>query len=947
MIRLGRILVLLLAFALVQSCTTQKRRSDRSMLAKAYDNTTARYNGYYNAEVLLEESVFDLNAQHVDNFNKQLVLYKYIAADNPEAVYPKLDKAIEKVGIVASQHKYSKWTDDCYLLFGKAQFLKKDYEGAEETLRYLIKEYSPKKLARLEKKAAKAKKKKKKSKKQHKAGNKKKHKKHKKKKHKKKRRKKHKKKKSSSKKSKKDKAAEDAKKATEKALKDAEKKRKELAADTPKGKAGLAHKPAFQEAKFWLAKTLIERDKDTEAFRILSKLEESDDTYKFIRKDLNPLFAYYYIKKKNASQATVYLEKAIESSNKKAEKARYAFLMGQLFQELKNGDAAYAAFERALKYSTDYEMEFSSLLKMAKNAWFSGKETAEQAIAKLEKMLKQPKNSEFKDQIYFGMAGIALQEGHKAKATEYLNLSLASNLSNPAQKIEAYYQLGNLLYDSQDYVLAKSNYDETLRVMPKTDERYEMVNKRAKSLEGIVENIQLIALKDSLLTISEMSDDEKHDLAYKIKQEQDEARLKAIQEEANNLTRGSGPGGTARKKKSTFFADDAKSIKRGLRDFSQHWGSRVLEDDWRRSNKQSFSVDSDEAEDNTTSDDLNEEDILKLLGDIPKSDAEKAAFKLEIQKALFSLGKLYREKIRNFDKSIASLTKLLDDFPKTSFKLDALYLLYLDYLDKGDIANTEKYKSQIIQDFGSSDYAKILLDPSYADKFIAKEKKENLEYDRIYGLFEAKQFQQAKSQGIAVLSALPAKHRLKAKYSLLLAMCSGALSGKEDYIKELQKVVATYPGSAEQKRAKEMLRLLGVKGAKLPGGAKEESAGNFKFKESELHYVIIVFHEDVKLSTHKNKASDFNRKFFKSERIRISNVYLGKKNNTPVLVLRRFKNVEKVMNYYNAIEKNKKEFIDNDIDYTVFPISQSNYRSILKAKSLSGYADFFEEHYLK
>lgn len=941
MIRLERILVLLLVFGLIQSCTTQKRRSDRSVIAKAYDNTTARYNGFYNAEVLLAESEFDLNAQHVDNFNKQLVLYKYIAADNPEAVYPKLDKAIEKVGIVASQHKYSKWTDDCYLLFGKAQFLKKDYEGAEETLRYLVKEYSPAKLARLEKKAAKSKTSKKKKKiasKKKKSSKKKKRK-----------RKKKKKKRPGSKKKKtaKDKAKADAKKAADKAAKEAADKAKDLAADKvddPKGKGGLAHKPAWQEAQFWLAKTLIERDKDTEAFRILSRLEESPDTYKFLRDDLNPLFAYYYIKKKNLSQAVVYLEKGIETSDKKAEKARYAFLMGQLFQEMKNGDAAYAAFERALKFSTDYEMEFSSLLMMAKNAWFSGKETADQAIAKLEKMLKQSQNSEFKDQIYFAMAGIALQEGDKKKAMEYLDLSLASNLSNPAQKVEAYYQLGNLLYESEDYVLAKANYDETLKVMSKTDERHEMVTKRVKSLEGIVENIQLIALKDSLLTISEMSDDEKQTLAYEIKKKQDEAKRKMLEEQAKKEIISA--TGTARKKKSTFFGDDPKSIKRGLRDFNQHWGARNLEDDWRRSNKQSFSIDEDDPSDDEGEEELNDDDILKLLGNIPNSDAEKATFKIEIQKGLFTLGKLYREKIQNYDKSIIVLTELLDKYPKTSFKLDALYLMYLNYLDKGEVALRDQYKNRIIQDFPNSDYAKILIDPSYADKFLAREKKENLEYDRIYGLFEAKQFEKARTQGLGVFSSLPAKHQLKPKYSLLLAMCTGALSGKEDYIKELQKVVATYPGSAEQKRAKEMLRLLGVKGAKLPGGA-DEADNKFTFKEKELHYMIIIFNEPVKLSTHKNKVSDFNRKFFKGERIRISNVYLGKKNDTPVLVLRRFTDVKKVMAYYNAIKKNKSEFIDNDIDYTIFPISQSNYRNILKAKSLSGYADFFEENYLE
>lgn len=53
------------------------------------------------------------------------------------------------------------------------------------------------------------------------------------------------------------------------------------------------------------------------------------------------------------------------------------------------------------------------------------------------------------------------------------------------------------------------------------------------------------------------------------------------------------------------------------------------------------------------------------------------------------------------------------------------------------------------------------------------------------------------------------------------------------------------------------------------------------------------------------------------------------------------------MEYYNGIQKNKGEFIDRSIDYSVLPISQDNYRKVLKNKTIVGYDTFFELNYLK
>ena len=52
------------------------------------------------------------------------------------------------------------------------------------------------------------------------------------------------------------------------------------------------------------------------------------------------------------------------------------------------------------------------------------------------------------------------------------------------------------------------------------------------------------------------------------------------------------------------------------------------------------------------------------------------------------------------------------------------------------------------------------------------------------------------------------------------------------------------------------------------------------------------------------------------------------------------------MEYYNASAKDGVEFFPDGMSYELYPVTQNNYRQILKDKSLVGYNAFFEENYI-
>ena len=155
--------------------------------------------------------------------------------------------------------------------------------------------------------------------------------------------------------------------------------------------------------------------------------------------------------------------------------------------------------------------------------------------------------------------------------------------------------------------------------------------------------------------------------------------------------------------------------------------------------------------------------------------------------------------------------------------------------------------------------------------------------------------------------------------------------------------------SNDQTRAREILRLLGETSANLPAGAREEIE-QFKVEDDALHYVVIIFNSpDIDLNQNKIIVSDYNDKYHKLDRLRISNIYLGTdaESRLPLLVLRRFKDKADAMKYYTGIQKNSKDFIPSNVGHEIFPVTQNNYREILKEKSVDNYRAFFQLNYLK
>jgi len=1010
------------SIAVLVGCASKKKKGGNpSALSKFYHNTTALYNGYFNANELMKKSYASLQGAHRDNYNEILPLYDYVLVENTKSVATDLDKAIEKVTTVAALHKPSKWVDDCYVLMGEAQYLKQDYESAEETFAYFKDEFNPtnpfgrnykkkkkskkaikkeKEKERKKEKEAREKKKKEEEEAKKKAREAKKKEKEAKEKARKEERERKKKEREAEKKArekekkrrkkgkkrrpkKKDKvedkkvdekvedtkAKTDTKPLEEKPATAKEEEKKEevreetdeededYTASSKKKKEKIKKdKTAYSKGMMWYAKTLVQRDKFSTASYMIKRMRSDGTMPDDALREVPVILADINIKEKNYYSAVNNLEEAIELANKKSLKARYAFVQGQLHLINKDYTEASESFKLAKKWASSFDMEFMAELNAEKTQMMGGSKTNDRVLAKLDKMIKEDKYLEYLDQLYFTKGEIQLEAGNFEEALSSFSLSIQNNVDNISLKQETYYKLAYLFYDKEKYVNAKHYFDSTVQVLAKEDPRFRECERYANNLSEVATNIASIQLHDSLLNMATWSDEQIESLAERLVEEGQIASAASKSAPSTRKSTGLLSGMKSSLKKSSFFAYDKLGRERGKKRFESVWGDDiVLEDNWRRKDKSGIFGGLEEEEEEQVPEDGFEEDeigkmIAQIKSQIPYSDEAKAEITDRLKYAYFDLGKAYRDKIRNYERSASTHEELLTRFPAFDKKLDVYYYLYLSYLDLNNQSRAEYYKNKVLTEFADTEYAKAISDPNYGKNKLSKEERLFKYYEETYDLFEAGNYKEAYAQADQANSVFGKDNTLKPKFALIKAMATGSVEGKEAYVIALREVITKYPNTPEKARADEILRFLQGDKDAFTGINAEEVDDIFSLEDDKLHYVAIVMYgvSPNKMVNSKISVSNYNKKYHKLKKLQLSETPLNRKKKSEVILVRKFENKKKAMEYYNEVNKSKEEFITEAEpgSYTIYAVSQRNYRKMIIEKSDARYRVFFDKHYL-
>jgi outer membrane protein assembly factor BamD (BamD/ComL family) len=124
----------------------RKKFTNETMLKKKWilprqvlQNTFTRYNYYFNARRKMDEA--ELNMQRIakDNFDNRIDLFSFDPNRDSTVLAADMDSVIRKASIGLQIHDpRTKWGDDLYLLLGQAYHFKGDYENANAAFRYIV-----------------------------------------------------------------------------------------------------------------------------------------------------------------------------------------------------------------------------------------------------------------------------------------------------------------------------------------------------------------------------------------------------------------------------------------------------------------------------------------------------------------------------------------------------------------------------------------------------------------------------------------------------------------------------------------------------------------------------------------------------------------------------------------------------------------------------------------
>ncbi len=726
-------------------------------------------------------------------------------------------------------------------------------------------------------------------------------------------------------------------------------------------------------AELWMARTYIQQGKTTEAGFALtncqklaeadqadakkekskkssskskSKKDEAKTPDKFpknLKFELALTEALLAEKKKDIDEEIKALEKACELAKKKNQPARLHFVLAQLY-EMK-GDRANAAkhFKAVSNHNPSYEMAFNARLKGAMN------EGGDKVKTQLQKMLRDPKNAEFKDQIYYTLAMISKNEGDNEGMVKNLSSSAYYSTTNKRQKGQAYEKLGDYYFAGKEYYKAQKYYDSCGRVIPETYPNFEGIKNKASRLQNLVKAIEIIQLEDSLQRISNLNESDRLAFAEQVLQkmkadekkrkEQEAARLAEIQRQqasANNTPQSGGK----------WYWNNPKTKQEGFEEFKRNWGQRENEDDWRRSDKIVMNAF------NGTSGDSAQANIIKdpnasaldsitpemLLANIPAGDSAIAASRERLVAAHYDAGKIYQDQLGENALAEGHYQTVLDKPWETNYKLLSSYQIYRMYAPTDAKALTQK--DFILINYPTSDYAGYLRDPDYFIKKREREKQTEQEYLTDLDRYERGLYYPVLTKANLVITEQK-DNPYRAKYYLLKAHAQAKLNeDKKTLLPTLNELIAEYPGTDEAKKAKEMKDII-EKGYSRNVPADFNKKEIYTYTEGKSHNVLIFLEENVNNNVAKTRVVDFNKEFFGKSKLNTSSKVFGKKS---VILVREFEDEMAALDYLRTYKATKKHLLDMQ-KFKIICIDDANMKTLFETEKLDEYMVFFDEYY--
>jgi tetratricopeptide (TPR) repeat protein len=663
-------------------------------------NIVSHYNYYFNANNKLNEVIERARLSNKDDYGKLLPFYSY-SLNTTASQKTELDSVIYKAtaGILLHDLR-NDWVDNLYLLIGKSYLLQKEFDSAAMTFQFINYNLFPRKR----------------------------------------------------------KADNDFAKtvgtnadASGNTISIASKENKSLTYTS------FNRPPSRNDALVWQIRTFIEQQEYTDAAGLINTLQNDQNFPSRLKPDLEEVNAYWFYKQKIYDSAATHLEKAIAAAEDKADKARWEYLLAQLFEITKQPEKASQYYNKAMRHTTDPLMDIYANLNNAKIYRSNDTKEFNNTIDNLIRMAKKGKYESYRDIIYYSAGELALQKPDTAAAEFLFHKSLGYNDVNSAYRNRAYLQLADIAFNKKDYKNASAYYDSLQLSDDVLIDRVKEITDRKNALSKIVEKINIIEREDSLQRIAMLSPAEReafiNNLLKKLRKEKG---LKEIDLNSSNPSSAFDNNQNAspdlfgqNQAKGDWYFYNASMKSKGFGEFKSKWGNRLNVDNWRRNAAVNTTINNANMVNNplTTVDTkttaINTEmSVSGMMNNLPLTPDKINTSNILIASSLFELGKLYQNDLEDYNMAVQTYEISLLRFPNNLYNGELYLNLIYCYQKLGNNSKAAYYKNLLVTNFKDTKYAQIALNPQ-AQKQGAKDPAATKRYENIYNLFIEGQFEKA------------------------------------------------------------------------------------------------------------------------------------------------------------------------------------------------------------
>ncbi len=658
------------------------------------------------------------------------------------------------------------------------------------------------------------------------------------------------------------------------------------------------------------------------------------------------------------------LETALPYLKKSDRKARTHFIIGQIYQMEGNDQKAYESYMNVFKNNPPYELFFYARLYIAQVSSLAASD--QKKIDKyFRKLLKDQKNLEYRDKIYYEKGKYELKNNRLPEAITNFETSIMENKANQFQKARSYLALANIYYDRlQKFQLSKLYFDSTVTLWDQKDKDYEWIENRQKILTEFVGYYETVQREDSLQRLAKMDSVSLSRLIDEIIEQEELAERERVRKEALAEKRRQQSLAieqdqdqfpqlnTPNRGPQVWYFYNTTLVAKGKTEFRKLWGNRPLEDNWRRSNKQSMiSFDVPETIEEIEEVDIdNTQDSLLALkarketmySAIPFSKQDLDSSNARLEDGLFNLGKIYNQKLLEQDNSIASFIQLIERFPQSELKPEVYYFLYLIYKSLND-EQYLVYQNLLFDEFPQSTYSKLIKNPNYlVESKITNQKAEAI-YKQAFALYKGGMYISSDSL-LSTINVLYPDNDIQDKIALLSVQNKGKTVNPYLYTKYLEEFVERNPNSSLIPAANDLIDKTKdyIERQKESGIALENQTKYMRSFNRPHSFVVMYSANQLNGDRLKTELAKYNTlKKYSISTPEDKNLF----ENSVALYITGFPDKDSAKKYMDQLCEKDKLLSKYGNSCTPFIISSDNFVILERSGDLTSYMDFFKKNY--